>query len=57
LLESQRYKKIKKNPSKDTKAFKLFSQGKIPVEVAIKLDIGADETDSNFARIDAIFIF
>jgi transposase len=42
--ESQ-VQKDKKNPSKDTKAFKLFSQGKTPVEVAIKLDTGADETD------------
>jgi hypothetical protein len=28
--------------SKDTQAFKLFSEGKRPIEVAIKLDLGAD---------------
>jgi transposase len=28
--------------SKDTQAFKLFSEGKKPIEVAIKLDLGAD---------------
>jgi transposase len=32
--ESQ-VQKDKKNPSKDTKAFKLFSQGKTPVEVLL----------------------
>jgi hypothetical protein len=36
--------KDEKNPYKDTKAFKLFSRGKTPVEVAIKLNAGADET-------------
>ena len=28
--------------SKDTQAFALFSDGKKPIEVAIKLDLGAD---------------
>jgi len=31
--------------SKDTQAFKLFSEGKKPIEVAIKLDLGADVVD------------
>lgn len=31
--------------SNSTKAFKLFSQDKSPVQVAIKLDLGSDEVD------------
>jgi hypothetical protein len=31
--------------SKDSQAFALFSEGKKPIEVAIKLDIGANEID------------
>ena len=31
--------------SKDTQAFALFSESKKPIEVAIKLDLGADVVD------------
>lgn len=37
--------KEEQNKSKDTQALKLFSEGNEPVEVAIKLDLGADEVN------------
>jgi transposase len=37
--------KEKQNKSKDTQALKLFSEGNEPIEVAIKLDLGADEVN------------
>ena len=36
--------------SNSTKAFKLFSQGKSPVQVAIKLDLGSEEVDSLYRQ-------
>src|SRR6266487_3883694 len=36
--------------SKDTQAFALFSDGKKPIEVAIKLDLGANEVDSLYQQ-------
>jgi transposase len=36
--------------SKDTQAFALFSEGKKPIEVAIKLDLGADEVDGLYQQ-------
>ena len=33
----------KKTLSKDSQALKLYSQGKIPLDVAVKLDLNADE--------------
>jgi hypothetical protein len=44
--------------SKDTQAFKLFSVGKKPTEVAIKLDLGADVVDrlyQQFWRLEGIY--
>jgi transposase len=38
-------KAMRESISKDTKAFKLFSKGKKPTEVAINLDLGADAVD------------
>ena len=38
------------NISKDTQAFKLFSKDKKPIEVAIKLDLGADEVDKLYQQ-------
>jgi len=36
--------------SKDTQAFALFSDGKKPIEVAIKLDLGADIVDGLYQQ-------
>jgi transposase len=36
--------------SKDTQAFALFSEGKKPIEVAIKLDLGADSVDGLYQQ-------
>jgi hypothetical protein len=38
-------KEEEQNKSKDTQALKLFSEGKEPIEVAITLDLGADEVN------------
>ena len=43
--ESTEEQKGNNNVSTDTQAFKLFLEGKKPIEVAIKLDLGADEVD------------
>jgi hypothetical protein len=43
--------------SKDTQAFALFSEGKKPIEVAIKLDLGADVIDrlyQQFWRLEGL---
>jgi hypothetical protein len=36
--------------SKDTQAFKLFSGGKKPIEVAVKLDLKADVVDKLYQQ-------
>ena len=44
--------------SKDSQAFKLFSDGKKPTEVAIKLDLVANEVDrlyQQFWRLEGIY--
>ena len=44
--------------SKDSQAFALFSEGKKPTEVAIKLDLGADVVDrlyQQFWRLEGIY--
>jgi len=44
--------------SKDSQAFELFSEGKKPVEVAIKLDLGADVVDrlyQQFWRLEGLY--
>jgi transposase len=44
--------------SKDTQAFKLFSEGKKPIEVAIKLDLGADVVDrlyQQFWKLEGLY--
>ena len=44
--------------SKDSQAFKLFSEGKKPTEVAIKLDLGADEVDrlyQQFWKLEGLY--
>jgi hypothetical protein len=44
--------------SKDTQAFKLFSDGKKPTEVTIKLDLGADVVDNlyqQFWRLEGLY--
>src|SRR6266487_1185364 len=44
--------------SKDTQAFKFFSEGRKPIEVAIKLDLGANEVDSlyqEFWRLQGLY--
>ena len=38
--------------SKDTQAFKLLSEGKKPIEVAINLDLGADEVDRLYQQFE-----
>jgi transposase len=43
--ESREEQKDNNNVSIDTQAFKLFLEGKKPIEVAINLDVGADEID------------
>ena len=43
--ESTEQQKGNNNVSTDTQAFKLFLEGKKPIEVAIKLDLGADEVN------------
>jgi hypothetical protein len=53
---------IQKGPialiSKDTQAFKLFSEGKKPIEVAIRLDLKADEVDrlyQQFWKLEGLY--
>jgi transposase len=44
--------------SKDIQAFKLFSEGKKPIEVAIKLDLGADVVDrlyQQFWKLEGLY--
>jgi hypothetical protein len=44
--------------SKDTQAFALFSEGKKPIEVAIKLDLKADVVDrlyQQFWRLEGLY--
>jgi hypothetical protein len=44
--------------SKDTQAFALFSEGRKPIEVAIKLDLGADVADKlyqQFWRLEGLY--
>jgi hypothetical protein len=44
--------------SKDTQAFALFSEGRKPIEVAIKLDLGADVVDKlyqQFWRLEGLY--
>jgi len=44
--------------SKDSQAFALFSEGKKPIEVAIKLDLGADVVDKlyqQFWRLQGLY--
>src|SRR6188472_3398247 len=44
--------------SKDSQAFKLFSEDKKPIEVAIKLDLGADVVDKlyqQFWRLQGLY--
>ncbi|SRR6266487_621062 len=44
--------------SKDSQAFKLFTEGKKPIEVAIKLDLGADVVDrlnQQFWRLEGLY--
>jgi transposase len=41
-------KEEEQNKSKDTQALKLFSEGKEPIEVAITLDLGADEVNRRY---------
>jgi hypothetical protein len=44
--------------SKDSQAFALFSDGKKPIEVAIKLDLGADVVDrlyQQFWRLQGLY--
>jgi hypothetical protein len=44
--------------SKDTQAFKLFSGGKKPIEVAVKLDLKADVVDKlyqQFWKLERIY--
>jgi hypothetical protein len=44
--------------SKDSQAFALFSDGKKPIEVAIKLDLGADVVDrlyQQFWRLEGLY--
>jgi hypothetical protein len=44
--------------SKDSQAFALFSEGKKPIDVAIKLDLGADVVDrlyQQFWRLEGIY--
>jgi hypothetical protein len=44
--------------SKDTQAFALFSEGKKPIEVAIKLDLGADVVDrlyQQFWKLEGLY--
>jgi hypothetical protein len=44
--------------SKDTQAFALFSDGKKPIEVAIKLDLGADVVDrlyQQFWKLEGLY--
>ena len=50
---NQKNSKIKPSTialSKGTQAFKLFSEGKKPIEVAIKLDPGADAADKLYQQ-------
>src|SRR6266487_3888809 len=44
--------------SKDTQAFKLFSEGRKPIEVAIKLDLRANEVDrlyQEFWKLEGLY--
>jgi transposase len=46
--ESNETEKKKEPVFNSTKAFKLFSQGKAPIEVAIKLDLEYEENIQNY---------
>jgi hypothetical protein len=56
--EQQQDNKLHTILSKDSQAFALFSKGKKPIEVAIKLDLGANETDrlyQQFWRLEGLY--